>query len=294
MRNGTSSSWTSSTGAASTSGSTSTVTVMPGSTRNDLCRASPSTSTRPSPSRRSATVRDPTPSRPATNRSSRAPRWSSGTGASITAGVRSSCVRPSRSRTTPSTMNASARLKIGQWWMCRKSVTPPSRMRSTRFEQRAARQQADRRREVAGCARPSARRRRTSTRSRATVRTITISCCSVNWPNAMPVFLMRRRSKNGSSSTISPRSMVRVASDFVIWSATTATIATANSPTHSSSPARDGAGSRRLGQLVDRRTAAAHGRRAHRRSAHATHRTAYGSAARRSAEIGPPQDSHTP
>ncbi len=62
---------------------------MPGSTRNDLWRASPSTSTRPSPSRRSAVVRDPTPSRPATNRSSRAPRWSSGTGASITAGVRS-------------------------------------------------------------------------------------------------------------------------------------------------------------------------------------------------------------
>ena len=35
---------------------------------------------------------------------------------------------------TPITMKVSARLKIGQRWMCRKSVTPPSRMRSTRFD----------------------------------------------------------------------------------------------------------------------------------------------------------------
>ena len=132
-------------------------------------------------------------------------------------------------------MKASARLKIGQWWMCRKSVTPPSRMRSTRFDSAppASRPTAGGKN---GLRAPERAKKTNIQAIAATVRSITIDCCSVNWPNAMPVFLMRRRSKNGSSSTISPRSMVRVASDFVIWSATTATIATASIPTHSSRP----------------------------------------------------------
>src|SRR5918996_833787 len=149
---------------------------------------------------------------------------------------RSASTRAPKSTATPTTMNVSARLNAGQASKSRKSVTRPSRIRSTRFATLPPSTSPSPTGST-GCRRPARAKNQTIHATAIAVIAITTVVRLEKKPNAIPEFSTWWIEKGPRISTLSPTASVRPMICFVSWSATTAAAATTRSAIHCAGPA---------------------------------------------------------